>query len=104
MRHQSNQDPIKKGLPRQEQALQIRSIPDSIISIKQALLSGKSITLIDFPEQDRPAALAALSVIRDELPVHRRWKTIRESFKSETRLRAVEYWIPGQYLHDEGQP
>lgn len=96
---------IKKNGNSHEAAANIqRSIPDSIITIKQALLSGKSITLIDFPEQDRPAALAALSVIRDELPVHRRWKTIRESFKSETRLRAVEYWIPGQYLHDEVQP
>lgn len=72
---------------------------DLLDSIKAALLAGKSVRLIDFPNDRRPYALAAIASLRDELPVRSGWRTVRESHLSETRLRARTYSIDGAFLH-----
>jgi hypothetical protein len=72
--------------------------------IKSRLLSGQTVSLIHFPERERAAAMGAIASLRDELPVRRHWYTVRESHLSETRLRALRYSIPGEFLRGEVTP
>lgn len=69
-------------------------------SIKAALLAGRDVRLIDYPEAQRPAVVGAIAQLRDELPIRTGWQTIRESHLSETRLRARRYSIPGEFLRE----
>ena len=67
-------------------------------SIKAQLLAGHEILLTSYPERDRAQVIGALAALRDELPITVRWLTLRESFLSETRLRAKAYRIRGEFL------
>lgn len=77
-------------------------LADMLESIKAALMDGKSIRLIDYPPEQRPYVTGAIAVLRDELPIRIGWQTIRESHLSQTRLRALRYSIPGEYLREVG--
>ena len=66
--------------------------------IKATLLAGQSVRLIDYPPEDRQAVTGAVAALRDQLPIHARWVTVRESHLSQTRLRALRYWIPAEFL------
>jgi len=69
--------------------------------VKAALLNGQSIRLIDYPPGERQQVIGAIAVLRDELPINARWSTVRESHLSQTRLRALRYWIPGEFLGED---
>lgn len=66
--------------------------------LRDDLLAGRTVRIIDVPRDQRPAAIAALAQLRDELPVKVTWRTVSESHLSETRLRARCYWISGEHL------
>lgn len=66
--------------------------------LRADLLAGRVIRIIDAPRDQRPGAIAALAVLRDELPVRMSWRTVSESHLTETRLRARCYWIPPEHL------
>ena len=70
--------------------------------IKSALLSGASVRLTDFAEDQRQAAQGIISKLRDEYPITCRWQTVSESHISQTRLRASSYRIDGEFLHGIG--
>ena len=69
--------------------------------VKATLLAGQSVRLNDYPPEDRQAGTGAVAVLRDELPINARWSTVRESHLSQTRLRALRYWIPGEFLRED---
>lgn len=77
---------------------------DSFASIydrlRAELLAGKTVRIIDIARDQRPEAIAALAVLRDELPIHMSWATYSESHLSETRLRVKCYRIPAEHLHE----
>lgn len=90
----------KNGHPKSEAAAQIDSaIIDASNKIEKHLLAGGSFRLIDVPEADRPASLAAIAILRDRHPIKAQWRTVRESHRSMTRLRAISFSIDGAYLH-----
>lgn len=94
----------KKNGNSQEAAANIeRSISDAIVNLRGKLLKGESIRLTDYAESERAAALAAIATLRDELPIKAKWITLRESHRSLTRLRAIQFVIPGEFLNDGGQ-
>lgn len=66
--------------------------------LRDDLLAGRVIRILDIARNERPAAIAALAQLRDELPVRMSWRTVSESHLSETRLRARCYWIAGEHL------
>ena len=66
--------------------------------IRDDLLAGRTVRIIDVPRDQRPAAIAAIAALRDELPVRMSWRTVSESHLTETRLRARCYWIAGEHL------
>lgn len=68
--------------------------------LRDDLLAGRVIRILDIPRNERPAAIAALAQLRDELPVRMSWRTVSESHLSETRLRARCYWIAPECLHE----
>lgn len=68
--------------------------------LRDDLLRGKTIRILDIARHERPAAIAALAQLRDELPVRMSWRTVSESHLSETRLRARCYWIAPECLHE----
>ncbi len=69
-------------------------------TLKTALLAGHEILLTSYPECDRAQVIGALATLRDELPISCRWITLRQSWLSETRLRAKAYRIRGEFLHN----
>ena len=75
-------------------------LSDILQSIKLVLLAGKSIRLIDYPPEQRPLVVGAIAVLRDEFPIRVCWMTVRESHLSQTRLRALRYSIPGEFLRE----
>ena len=68
--------------------------------LRDDLLRGKVIRILDIPRHERPAAIAALAQLRDELPIRMSWRTVSESHLTETRMRARCYWIAGEHLHE----
>ena len=66
--------------------------------LRNDLLAGRVIRILDIARNERPEAIAALAVLRDELPIRMSWATYSESHLSETRLRARCYWIAGEHL------
>ena len=70
--------------------------------IKDKLLNGQRIRVIDYLEEERGFVLAAIAILRDELPICSGWLTVRESHASETRTRARTYSIPGEFLREVG--
>ncbi len=78
------------------------SFADSLASIKETLLAGRDVRLIDYTPEQRPVVVGAIAMLRDELPIRTGWQTIRESHLSETRLRARRYSIPGEFLREVG--
>ncbi len=66
--------------------------------LRDDLLAGRVIRILDVARNERPEAIAAIAVLRDELPVRMSWRTVSESHLTETRLRARCYWIPGEHL------
>ncbi len=68
--------------------------------VKAALLAGQSIRLIDYMPEERQEIIGAIAALRDQLPIVARWSAVRESFLSETRLRALRYLIPGEFLRE----
>lgn len=74
---------------------------DSMIDkLRSDLLVGRVIRVIDVPRDQRAAAIAALAVLRDELPVKMSWRTYCESNLNETRMRASCYWISPELIHE----
>jgi len=76
-------------------------LPQLEKSIKDKLLSGNQIRLVDYPAEQRAMVIGILAGLRDELPIQTGWQTIRQSHLSETRVRAKRYSIPGEFLIDE---
>ncbi len=74
---------------------------DLLASLKDALLQGFDVRLIDFAPEERSQVIGAIAALRDEFPINCRWITIRESHLSETRLRARSYHIKGEHLRSE---
>ena len=68
--------------------------------IRDDLLRGKAVRILDIPRDQRAAAIAALAVLRDELPVRMSWRTVSESHLTETRLRARCYSISPEHLNE----
>lgn len=68
--------------------------------LRDDLLAGRVIRILDIPRNERPAAIAALAQLRDELPVRMSWRTVSESHLSETRLRARCYSISPEHLNE----
>ena len=66
--------------------------------LRDDLLAGRVIRILDIARNERPAAIAALAQLRDELPIRMSWRTVSESHLTETRLRARCYWIAGEHL------
>lgn len=66
--------------------------------LRDDLLAGRTVRILDIPRDQRPEAIAALAQLRDELPVKVTWRTVSESHLTETRLRARCYWIAGEHL------
>ena len=93
-----NAQPAEAELSARDTAI----LDDLLESIKGDLLAGKSVRLLDFANDRRPFALAAIATLRDELPIRCGWQTMRESHLSETRLRARRNSIDGAYLHSLG--
>jgi len=77
-----------------------------IDTLRADLLAGRIVRILDVPREQRPEAIAALAVLRDELPIRTSWRTVSESHLCETRLRCRCYWIDGENLAElwEGQP
>ena len=69
--------------------------------VKAALLAGQSIRLIDYPPEERQAVTGVVALLRDEFPIRANWSTVRESHLSQTRLRALRYSIPGEFLRED---
>ena len=69
--------------------------------VKAALLAGQSIRLIDYPAEERQAVTGVVALLRDEFPIRANWSTVRESHLSQTRLRALRYSIPGEFLRED---
>lgn len=68
--------------------------------IRDDLLAGRTVRIIDVPRDQRPAAIAAIAALRDELPVRMSWRTVSESHLTETRLRARCYSISPEHLNE----
>ena len=66
--------------------------------LRDDLLRGKTVRVLDIARPERPEAIAALAQLRDELPVKVTWRTVSESHLTETRMRACCYWIAGEHL------
>lgn len=66
--------------------------------LRADLLAGRIVRILDVPREQRPEAIAALAVLRDELPIRMTWQTVGESHVNETRLRCRAYRIPGETL------
>ena len=76
------------------------TFPAIYTRLRDDLLAGRVIRILDIPRNERPAAIAALAMLRDELPVRMSWRTVSESHLSESRLRARCYWIAPECLHE----
>ena len=78
-------------------------LTELIAAVKDALLKGADVRLIDFAPEQRSQVIGIIAALRDELPVTCCWVTIRGSYLSETRLRAKSYHIKGEHLRSEVQ-
>lgn len=76
-----------------------QSLIDLTASVKADLLAGGEIRLLNFQPEQRQFIIGIIAKLRDDLPIKSSWVTVRESFLSETRLRARRYRIDGEYLH-----
>lgn len=76
------------------------TFPAIYTRLRDDLLAGRVIRILDIPRNERPAAIAALAQLRDELPIRMSWRTVSESHLTETRLRARCYWVAGEHLPD----
>lgn len=70
--------------------------------ISADLLAGRTVRILDIAREQRPVAVAvaALAVLRDELPVRMSWRTVSESHLTETRLRCRCYSISPEHLNE----
>lgn len=68
--------------------------------ISADLLAGRTVRILDIAREQRPVAVAALAVLRDELPVRMSWRTVSESHLTETRLRCRCYSIAPEHLNE----
>lgn len=68
--------------------------------LRADLLAGRAVRIIDIPRDQRPAAISAIAVLRDELPVKMSWRTYCESNLNETRMRARCYWISPEHVRE----
>ena len=67
-------------------------------SIKLRFLAGNKLSIIDYHESVRPEVTGIIKSLQDELPIATGWRTIRQSYLSETRTRARSYHIPEAFL------
>jgi hypothetical protein len=44
--------------------------------LRADLLAGRIVRILDVPREQRPEAIAALAVLRDELPIRTSWRTV----------------------------
>lgn len=68
--------------------------------ISADLLAGRTVRILDIAREQRPVAVAALAVLRDELPVRMSWRMVSESHLTETRLRCRCYSISPEHLNE----
>lgn len=71
-------------------------------TLKARFLAGNKVSAIDYHESVRAEVLGAIKTLQDELPISVGWRTIRQSYLSETRTRARSYHIPESFLRDGG--
>lgn len=67
-------------------------------SIKAKLLDGNTISMIDYPANQRQELIGVLASLQDELPIVAYWETLRQSYLSQTRTRCLRYRIPSRFL------
>lgn len=70
--------------------------------IRNQLLAGRKVSVIDQPRDTRPFVVAALAQLSDELPIRTAWRTIDRSVANDTCLRARVFWIARGDLVDMG--
>lgn len=70
---------------------------DEVVSIvKNLIFKGKSVSATDFDPQDRPAFLAAVAIVQDEIPALRSgWRTLGESHVDGVRFRQRIFRLRG---------
>jgi len=69
-------------------------------SIKLRFLAGNRVSIIDYQAEARPEVTGIIKTLQDELPIVVGWRTIRQSYLSETRTRARTYHIPETFLRE----
>jgi len=69
-------------------------------SIKLRFLAGNKVSIIDYQAELRPEVTGIIKTLQDELPIVVGWRTIRQSYLSETRTRARTYHIPEAFLRE----
>ena len=72
------------------------SVDELIVIVKNLIIKGKSVSATDFDPQDRPAFLAAVAIVQDEIPALRAgWRTLGESHVDGVRFRQRIYRLRG---------
>ncbi|NMG46576.1 hypothetical protein GO613_00435 [Azoarcus communis] len=70
--------------------------------LRNQLLAGRKVSVIEQPRDTRPFVVAALAQLSDELPIRTTWRTIDRSVVNDTCLRARVFWIARGDLVDMG--
>ncbi len=72
------------------------SVDELVVIVKNLIIKGKSVSATDFDPQDRPAFLAAVAIVQDEIPALRAgWRTLGESHVDGVRFRQRIYRLRG---------
>jgi len=87
---------MKNARPQTTEASALDKRNFTVVSEKlnARLLDGHEVRAIDFMPEQRAAFWAALAILRDELPIVERWKTLGERHMAGTRLRVKVFYIP----------
>lgn len=72
------------------------SVDELVAIVKGLIFKGKSVSATDFDPQDRPAFIAAIAIVSDEIPALRpSWRTIGESHVDGVRFRQRVWRLRG---------
>ena len=71
-----------------------------IETLRARFLAGNKVRIIDYHESMRAEVTGTIKTLQDELPIVTGWQTVRQSYLSETRIRAKSYHIPEAFLRE----
>lgn len=72
------------------------SLDEIVDIVKSMIFNGKSVSALDFSSQDRPAFIAAIALIQDEIPaLTAAWRTVGEIHADGVRFRQRVYRLRG---------